>query len=579
MDRNQSDMAHKAFPAEPDRTALYPAAGQQRVLAALQQDIVERRHLLCLTGPAGSGKTVLLRALRKNLKQGLVSVIEQPTPGRLLADMARSLQLDASDGNESLLRRRLVMLLAMVDQQKQPIIQIVDGAERLSTEDLNLLLHFFPPGHATLVFASEQAPEAWLAGCTTATGEARIDQCYRLEPWSAEETAEYIRHRLRAASLPDDVFPPATLAAIHRDSEGWPGAINRVSAAALEQSSAQTTGQMVAPRPEPPLESAAEPELSPAIETEREVQQTEPEPAAPFSRIVRASRTVPDEDVPNHPVPNESVWADAGAAAHVDRRRREPTLRTVVPANEVNYEEGRQSLRTRRLRRSVRLWRAATVLAGVALVVALTQDIWSNRLSSDRFTVEGIIEQRREQSSAPGTAPESAAGDSQFTPADTLQPEHRSSDFAALQAPPSMREGGESVVLPGPRNSTAPPFTLPDAMPQTIEQQPQFKSAPPVESAPGTASAPAPQASRTAPARHQTDTATRETRSEGESPRLTRSQRREVARLYAERAEYEWRNGDMTAAVMSIQRGLASDPGNPRLLEMRAMLQGLTQEP
>ncbi len=39
--------------------------------------------------------------------------------------------------------------------------------------------------------------------------------------------------------------------------------------------------------------------------------------------------------------------------------------------------------------------------------------------------------------------------------------------------------------------------------------------------------------------------------------------------MYAERAEIEFRNGQEGAASLSIQRGLSSDPRNPRLLEMR----------
>lgn len=577
MDRNQSYMAHKVFPTVPDRTALYPAAGQQRILAALQQDIAARRHLLCLIGPPGSGKTVLLRALRKNLKQGLVGVIEQPTPGRLLADVAKSLQLDASEENESLLRRRLVMLLAMVDQQKQPIIQIIDAADTLSTEDFNLLLHFFPSGHATLILASEHAPETWFAGCATATGEARIDQCYRLEPWPAEETAGYIRHRLRAASLPDNVFPPATLDAIHREGRGLPGGVNQASAAALEQSAAQATGQVVPPVPEPRLESAADAELSPAIQTEREVErETEPEPASPFNRIAMPSRTVP-----NQTVPNESVWANAGAAQHIDRRRRESTLRTVVPANEVHYEEERLSLRTRRLRRSVRLWRVATVLAGAALALVLTQDLWLSRLGLDRSAADAITEQRIEHSPAADSVPESAAESAVSAPpvatASVPGSGDPSSDFAALQEPSSANEPSEQPLLPGPRNTTAAPLMMSDPMPVT-EPQPQFESSSGQEPVSELEANPPAAVARSEPVRKRNYTATLESRSERESPRLTRSQRREVARLYAERAEYEWRNGDVNAAAMSIQRGLASDPRDPRLLEMRALLHGV-QEP
>jgi type II secretory pathway predicted ATPase ExeA len=61
MDLDLCKIAIEVFPEAPDCIALFSAVGQQRVVAALQQDVAAGRHLLCISGPAGSGKTVLLR--------------------------------------------------------------------------------------------------------------------------------------------------------------------------------------------------------------------------------------------------------------------------------------------------------------------------------------------------------------------------------------------------------------------------------------------------------------------------------------------------------------------------------------
>jgi len=61
MDQDPCESAPEVFPETPDCIALFPAVGQQRVVAALQQDVAASRHLLCISGPAGSGKSVLLR--------------------------------------------------------------------------------------------------------------------------------------------------------------------------------------------------------------------------------------------------------------------------------------------------------------------------------------------------------------------------------------------------------------------------------------------------------------------------------------------------------------------------------------
>jgi len=57
----------------------------------------------------------------------------------------------------------------------------------------------------------------------------------------------------------------------------------------------------------------------------------------------------------------------------------------------------------------------------------------------------------------------------------------------------------------------------------------------------------------------------------------THAERRAVGRLYMQRAEYEWSQGDLGAAAISIERGLASDPRNPILLRMRAQLPDVLQ--
>ncbi|MBI5462878.1 MAG: AAA family ATPase [Gammaproteobacteria bacterium] len=546
MDRNPTDMANEVFPAEPDRIALYPAAGQQRVIAALRQDVTAGRHLLCITGPAGSGKTVLLRALRQSFKQGLVGLVEHPTPGRLLVDMANALHLDATDGNEPLLRRRIVMMLSMADQSHQSIVQIVDAADTLPIEDLNLLLHFFPPGHATVILAGSAAPETWLAGCSTSVGVAHIDDCYRLEPLSEEETAEYIRHRLRVAGLPDDVFQPAVLATIHQRSGGLPGRINQCSAEMLAHAGVQGIARIAKPVPVPtPL-----------------------------------PRTSPDE-----------TFSDKIAITPIRERRRAvlPAQSFVAP-REAHYAAEPPPGRARRLRRSVQVWRALAILSGIALVIVSTQDAWIEYLPSKRAVSSDFAELFVE----PATPLENSgrperptrklvqpkASDGPAAPAETPNAARRSSDFAALHTAPLQNAEPEMPLLPDAKDSATPLPKSTTVAPTTVEPERNSKSDT-AANAPSDAPSDAPGDDQKPGAK--TDRADAD--KDSVKPRSaratvsTRPHRPEIARLYAVRAEYEWRNGELGAAAVSIQRGLANDPGNPRLLEMRALLQQVIQEP
>lgn len=555
MDRNLTDMANVVFPAGPDGMALYPAAGQQRVLAALRDDVAAARHLLCLTGPAGSGKTVLLRALRKSFGPGLVHLIEQPVPGRLLRDLAKALQLDTEGANESSLRRRIVMLLSMTDRQRQPITQMVDDADCLPRDDLELLLHFFPRGHATLILAASADPDSWLAGCSTSAGTVTIERSYQLEPLTADETAAYVRHRLCLAGMPDDLLPPETLAVIHQKSGGLPGLINRFGADALAQTDSQD------------------------------------EAGDPCSVPEAAAETVLPEIFPQSASDELAVLEPAISSMPERRRRNTSTSRPVVAPSDACYQAQQFPARsTLRLRRRLRFYRIVAALAVMALALDLSRDVWRKHVPVDFALFENPIEQPVPEPAGSASSIEKPAGSKSVgSPATPMAPwssPFPHSDFAALHSVPATGQAPRIAPSPdatrGPETAPSPSETGASATPES--ERPSAPD-PPVDAAAPRVSKPS-RSTRTdvgldkpsKSGRREVGDAAAEPDDARKSAGMSRSQRREIARLYAERAEYEWRNGELGAAALSIQRGLATDPGNPRLREMRAMLWQLMRE-
>lgn len=627
MDKDANAL-RTAFGSPPAGDAL--SAGQQRLLGALQDDVAARRHLICVIAPAGSGKSTLLRCLRKSLRQGLVSLIEQPTPGRLLIDLAKSIQLDASGSNESLLRRRIVMLLAMIDQQKQPIVQIVNAADRLTQDDLNLLLHFFPPAHATLVLAAETPPDKWLSGCTSAAGAARVDRCYELEPWTLAETGAYIRGCLQSAAWSEDSVDAATLALIQRESGGRPGAINRLTRDILLQSSVVSDTANAAPdavRDAAPDEAPNEvPDVAPdstadltsAAQTVAQSTSEGPGAMPPETEVAASQTTSDDEDaganvdstsaadasmsstIETTSVPNAVVEASAkdpktaervkaAVSAPIpsrERRRRVTTLRPIVPAHDTDNDENRLARRTRRLRRSVRIWRVVAMLAAFMATALLIQDGWRYFMRPDRATLSGVSEADKEflpdaadsagAASSTGTRAPSAgalapAQNAPGIPPEMLQSADKDTDFAALSTPAQVSDAAPARER-GPASATADPVARPPAAQSATESSRRVRERP-AQSAPTSRSDPR---DRDTVIRSPKRTVADVARATGPVP--TRAQREEAARLYAERAEYEWRNGKLSAAAISIRRGLENDPGNTQLLQMRALLQGMTGE-
>jgi hypothetical protein len=337
-----------------------------------------------------------------------------------------------------------------------------------------------------------------------------------VDPFSAEETADYIRHRLRAAALPEDLLEAETLARIHQNSGGVPGLINRFGADALAGAGTQAEVSRMPPTPE--LALAVEQESRWPQATSEEIATVEDPPAAVFER----QHTI---------VP--------------------PTQLVVTP------QAIRPPGQMGRLRRSVRIWRALAILVGVAFLVELTQDAWLDHLPAAFASLwrpavpptEPAEPERASQERASPVPAHAKAADSLTDPA--APPGHAvgHSDFAALHAFAAPPENAAFALLP--KTTNAPETLLPRS----------------------TASAPA--APESAPTPDRVSAGSRRAR---ESRHMTQAQRREIARLYAERAEYELRKGEEGAASLSIQRGLSADPRNPRLLELRPkVLEALRQ--
>lgn len=567
MEREPILMTNEALPVEPDRTGLYPVATQQRVLTALERDVAAGLHLLCVTGPPGSGKSAVLRALQQGYKPGQVGFMETPTPGRLLVDVARAWQLNAMDDDESLLRRQLVMRLTMAAKHHKPIIQIVDDADSLSSDDIDLLMHFFPPGHATLVLAGAADPEAWLADCMSPSARVHFDRVYRLDPLSEEETTGYIRHHLRRSAAPPGLLQPDAIALIHQQSGGLPGRIEQYLGDALAQAGIEAREGS----------AMAGPASAPAAEPEQRIEHP-PEPES----LEDLAPTMPAEDT------GAEVLA---APVRIPADRQAPT----------GSAPGADALarRERRLRRSARIWRSLALLASAALVAVFTKDAWIEHIPLDhpwsRHFVERFISPMAsvppvaEPGEPPASHPPASASGAQ-TPGETGRqgggavPSSPSSQAASDAPPapvPAIDPGDESPAAVAPDgtatgSSDAEPVATQASPPEPAPAEasvvePEVVEAEVVEAAESEPVAPEPVMPEPAAA-EATATEPAAPKAATEPPPLTPAQRAEIARLYAVRADYEWRKGDLEAAALSIRNGLSTDPGNKELLDMGARL-------
>lgn len=220
----------KFFPAQ-----RKPVLGQLHHLARYSQ------LLLVVTGPEGSGKTLLRQALVASTnKQAVQSVViaQGITGGEaLLRQVAQGLSLTTADPRSILAQ---VSQLALTGQE---VYLLVDDADQLDDAALRVVLTLAAgdgEGRPHVFLFAEQALLERLAAL--ADGE----ECYHaieLQPYTEDETRDYLAQRLEGAGQGIEVLNEEQVEEIHQRSGGWPGAINGEARELLiEQMLAQRSG-------------------------------------------------------------------------------------------------------------------------------------------------------------------------------------------------------------------------------------------------------------------------------------------------------------------------------------------------
>ena len=220
----------KFFPAQ-----RKPVLGQLHHLARYSQ------LLLVVTGPEGSGKTLLRQALvastnKQAVHNVVVSAQGAADPATLMRHIAQGLNTQQTD------RASLLGQVGQLSLTGQEVYLLIDDAEELSDAAIDELL-ILAQGNA------EGRPHVFLFADTDLI--ARLDalsngeesfHVIELEPYSEEETREYLAVRLEGAAQGIELLSDEQVELIHERSGGWPGEINRVAREVLIDAMAARRG-------------------------------------------------------------------------------------------------------------------------------------------------------------------------------------------------------------------------------------------------------------------------------------------------------------------------------------------------
>jgi general secretion pathway protein A len=267
-------IAEKPFAITPDPRYLYLSARHADALAHLVYGINEAGGFIQLTGEVGTGKTTTIRSLLARApKNAEIALILNPrlSPGEFLLALCEELGLGADDSSANNTKELVDLLnryLLRAHAQGRRVVLIVDEAQNLAPEVLEhirLLTNLETETQKLLQIILIGQPELrkLLAREDLRQLAQRITGRYHLDPLSRQETAAYVRHRMRVAGATADVFTRGGLREVYNVSRGIPRVINIICDRALLGAYTQDLHQVPGPLVRRAAAEVFDQELSP----------------------------------------------------------------------------------------------------------------------------------------------------------------------------------------------------------------------------------------------------------------------------------------------------------------------------
>src|ERR687895_1851486 len=235
-------LRERPFALSPDPEYLYPSKVHQEALSYLRYGIEGHAGFVVITGEIGSGKTTMLQSLLVRLDRNttVARLVNTMLDAReLLEAIVLDFGIDPTGMSKPVLLHRLGQFLVQQRQANRLTLLVIDEAQNLSLpglEEIRMLSNLETEKSKLIQIILIGQPELRdkLSSTQLEQLRQRITVSYHLQPLDAEETANYVNHRLRrAAAGTPVVFPRPVTDLIHARSRGVPRIINVISDATL----------------------------------------------------------------------------------------------------------------------------------------------------------------------------------------------------------------------------------------------------------------------------------------------------------------------------------------------------------
>lgn len=243
MYRDYFQLAEMPFHVTPNPKFLYFTCGHQEALQHLHYGVRERKGFIVLTGEVGCGKTTLCRKLLEELSPDHYDTALILNPSLTETQLLRTILAELGGKPKGRSRIELTeelnrFLLGKIEAHRE-IVLIIDESQNLSfelLEQIRMLSNLETDEQKLLQIVLLGQPELKekLRDHRLRQLRQRILVYWELHPLNLDETAGYIRHRLRQAGANGKPsFSPWAVRTIHRRSGGIPRVINNLCDKAL----------------------------------------------------------------------------------------------------------------------------------------------------------------------------------------------------------------------------------------------------------------------------------------------------------------------------------------------------------